>query len=232
MGDFNAVPKNVEYVEAELPETMMKAIRIIERLLTQSKYHEQHVLYKNYPPVNLGDKHKKAQSEEDEENGGGKKPFGFAGIKKDAKKEKEDEKKEEDKDKEGLDSKDDVSLKSLFKFQFDITEGRQVSCIDINVANPDLIAVGYGEYEIDCTKTLKEGLLCFWTLKNPNFPEKIIKTEHSITCCQFSKKNPHLIAVGDSHGNIAIYNIRNNDNKPLAESKDLEGKHTDIVWEI
>ena len=34
---------------------MMKAIRIIERLLTQSKYHHEHVLYKNYPPVdNLG----------------------------------------------------------------------------------------------------------------------------------------------------------------------------------
>ena len=107
-----------------------------------------------------------------------------------------------------------------------------MSCIDINVANPDLIAVGYGEYDIDCTKTLKEGMLCFWTLKNPNFPEKIITTEHSITCCQFSKKNPHLIAVGDSHGNIAIYNIRTSDSKPIAESKDLEGKHTDIVWEV
>ena len=59
LGDFNAVPKNVEYVDAELPDTMMKAIRIIERLLTQSKYHEQHVLYKNYPPVNLGDRNKK-----------------------------------------------------------------------------------------------------------------------------------------------------------------------------
>lgn len=59
VGDFAAVPKNVEYVDADLPDTMMKAIRIIERLLTQSKYHEQHVLYKNYPPVNLGDKHKK-----------------------------------------------------------------------------------------------------------------------------------------------------------------------------
>jgi hypothetical protein len=32
---------------------MIKAIRIIERLLTQTKYHEQHVLYKNYPPVDL-----------------------------------------------------------------------------------------------------------------------------------------------------------------------------------
>ena len=31
----------------------MKAIKIIERLLTQSEYHEQHVLYKNYPMVKL-----------------------------------------------------------------------------------------------------------------------------------------------------------------------------------
>jgi hypothetical protein len=76
-----------------------------------------------------------------------------------------------------------VSLKLLFKFECDITEGRQVSCMDINSANPDLVAVGYGEFDIDCTKQLKEGLLCFWTLKNPNFPEKIIKTDHSITCC-------------------------------------------------
>lgn len=60
LGDFAAIPKNVEYVETDLPETMMKAVRIIERLLTQSKYHEQHVLYKNYPPVNLSDKYKKA----------------------------------------------------------------------------------------------------------------------------------------------------------------------------
>jgi WD40 repeat protein len=74
--------------------------------------------------------------------------------------------------------------------------------------------------------------LCFWTLKNPTFPEKFIKTDHSITCCQFSKKDPHLIAVGDSHGNIAIYNVRGNDAKPLFDSKDLEGKHTDIIWEL
>jgi hypothetical protein len=215
MGDFNAVPKNVEYVDAELPDTMMKAIRIIERLLTQSKFHEQHVLYKNYPQVKKSEKGRNGQNQDDDEENQGKKPFGLA-IKKDAKKEsKDEEKKGADEDKEGkdgaLDAKDEVQLKPLFKFQFDVTEGRQVSCIDINVANPDLVAVGYGEYDIDCTKTLKEGMLCFWTLKNPNFPEKIIKTEHSITCCQFSKKNPHLIAVGDSHGNIAIYNVRTSD---------------------
>ena len=71
MGDFAAILKNVEYVDADLTDTMMKAIRIIERLLTQSKYHEQHVLYKDYPPVNLGDKHKKGGAggnDEDDDN--------------------------------------------------------------------------------------------------------------------------------------------------------------------
>jgi len=69
-------------------------------------------------------------------------------------------------------------------------------------------------------------------LKNPTFPEKIIYHPNSITCCQFSKKNPHLIAIGDSHGNIAIFNVRSDDLSPIVESKDLDGKHTDIIWEI
>jgi len=43
---------------------------------------------------------------------------------------------------------------------------------------------------------------------------------------------PHLIAIGDSQGNIAIYNIRSDDLSPIVDSKDLEGKHTDIIWEI
>jgi len=96
------------------------------------------------------------------------------------KKDDEEEKKEEDEYKE-----DQVYLKPLFTFECPMTKDRYVSSIDINIANPDLIAVGYGENDINCTNDdhLKEGLLCFWTLKNPKFPEKIIKTDHSITCC-------------------------------------------------
>ena len=77
------------------------------------------------------------------------------------------------------------------------------------------------------------GLLCFWTLKNPKFPERIIYTDHSVTCCQFSKKQPHLVACGDSHGNISIFNVRDTENNlPFASSKDIPNKHTDIIWEI
>lgn len=184
-GEFANMAKNVQYVETELPESMMKAIRIIERLLTQIDYHEQHVLYKNYPPVKLSKS--TAEEEDDEET---KKKAMMIGRKKDEKKKEEEEKKEgeeEDKDPKK------ISVKSLFTFECDITAGRQVSCIDISEANPDLIAVGYGEYDISCVddSTLKKGILAFWTLKNPNFPEKIIYHDHSITCCAFSKKKPN-----------------------------------------
>mgnify|MGYP002631107730 FL=1 len=225
-GDFaNVKSKDIEYINEELPDSMIKAIRIIERLLTQSKYHEQQVLYQDYPPVDI------VKRDGDEDEAGDANENDMMGFGGEGKKKKEEEKKEEDVDKE-VENPDEVSLTHLFKFRCDITDGRQISCMDINIANPDLIAVGYGEFDIDCTQKLRPGILAFWTLKNPTFPEKIIYTEHSITCCAFSKRNPHWIAVGDSHGNIAIYNIRSDDLNPIAESKDLEGKHTDIIWEL
>lgn len=66
-GAYGVIKKKAEYVDEQLPESIMKAIRIIERLLTQSEYHEQHVLYKNYPPVKLGNRNF-ADEEEDEES--------------------------------------------------------------------------------------------------------------------------------------------------------------------
>lgn len=119
---------------------MLVAIRIIERLLTQSKFHEQHVQYKNYPSV---DKSALANRKDDDEEEG-KKGLGFLRNKKtQEKKEQEEEKKVEEELKEG-----EVVIKQLFTFECDFTQGRQVTCIDINSKNPDLIAAGYGEYDI------------------------------------------------------------------------------------
>ncbi len=78
----------------------------------------------------------------------------------------------------------------------------------------------------------KEGLLAFWTLKNPSFPERIIKSPSRITCCKFSNDNPHLIACGTYDGVVAIYDIRKKQNSPVAENRELSGKHSDVVWEI
>jgi len=229
-GDFAADAKNVEYVQQDLPETMLNAIRIIERLVTQTEYHESQVLYKDYPAVKVGDKRKTYEEEEEE---GVKKPL-FARLKEKQKEKEEEEKKEEEEAEKEKEDPDAIKLKHLFKFEFSKTEGRPISCIDLNSANTDLVAVAYGEFDIDC-QNLKQGIIAFWTLKNPTYPEKHIITDHSITCLQFSKKNPHLLAAGDSHGNIMIYNvkqIKGADSKPIAESKDLEDKHSDIIWEV
>lgn len=55
--------------------------------------------------------------------------------------------------------------------------------MDFNASNPDLLAVSYGEFDMDNTTEKKKGILAFWTFKNPNFPEKIIYAENCITCC-------------------------------------------------
>ena len=125
----------------------------------------------------------KFDDDEEEEGAAGGRRVGLGLGRRADKPKEEEEKKEEEEVKD-----DKISIEHLFTFDCPETEGRMVSSIDINVQNPDLIAVGYGEYDINCTddKLLKPGLLCFWTLKNPKFPERIIRTDHSITCCQFS----------------------------------------------
>lgn len=38
-----------------MPESLLKHIKTIERLLNQNKYHEQQILYKDYPTSDLSD---------------------------------------------------------------------------------------------------------------------------------------------------------------------------------
>ena len=111
----NVKAKDIEYANEELPDSMLKAIRIINRLLTQSKFHEQHVLYMNYPPVDIV--RKDADDDDDNADPNKNKLMGFGGGKK-----KEEEKKEEEEDKKEDD--DAYRLIPLFKFACDLTQGR------------------------------------------------------------------------------------------------------------
>ena len=108
--------KDIENVDQELPISIMKAIRIVVRLLTQTKFHEQHILYMNYPPVDIV----KNDADEDENldpNANRMKPFG--GDKKNKEDEKKDEEAEIYKEVENA-----YQLIHLFKFSCDHTQGR------------------------------------------------------------------------------------------------------------
>ena len=74
-------------------------------------------------------------------------------------------------------------IRPLFQYECGAaTKDRYVSCMDWNVANPDLLAVSYGELEhpVRLEGCKQDGLLLFWTLKNPKFPERTIKTKSRI----------------------------------------------------
>lgn len=56
------------------------------------------------------------------------------------------------------------------------------------------------------------GLIAFWTIKNPSYPEKYIKTSSGVTALEFSKKKPWLLGVGHKNGTVAIYDLRKETN--------------------
>ena len=68
--------------------------------------------------------------------------------------------------------------------------GRSVSSMAWNTINPDLLAVGYGKLDnfIDpfhpgeqLDEQLQGGLVLFWSLRNPDYPEKILRTSYAVS---------------------------------------------------
>ena len=110
-----SVPSKMEFVEGDSSynsSSMLKAIKIIERLLTQTKYHEKHVLYTDYPQVLLPKGTDKKQ--EDNQNQGAGPGFNFGVIKN---KDNEQEEEEEEEEEDDKNEKDPIRLKPLFTFE-------------------------------------------------------------------------------------------------------------------
>lgn len=230
----STIPAKMEFADGESlfnSTSILKAINIIERLLTQTKYHEQNVLYTDYPVVKITKNSDKKQDGKDENKTNINKFDIAAMVGEEAQPEEEES---EDEEELARNDPEAIRLKPLFKFQCEITDNRNITCMDFNKANPDLLAVAYGEYDMNYknSQDRKNGIVAFWTLKKPNFPEKLIKTEYSITALQFSKATPNLLALGDSMGGIMIYDVQSEDDGPIADSREIDEKHTDIVWEV
>ena len=142
----------------------------------------------------------------------------------------------------------DEKFKKLFSYTCsEVVQGRPVNAMVWNTASTDLLAVGYGKTEnfIDTFKAgeaLNEekhgGLVLFWSLRNPNYPEKNLKTMYPVTALDFSKLNPMVLAVGFSNGDVSIYDVRRegaNWGIPVESSLNVQGLHgisghSDPVW--
>ena len=212
----------------ELPKTMVYPLKYVERLLSQNQFHFRQIAYKDYP-ISLEEFEVKKQKKAAD--------LVTMGLPSDANKEK-DYQATKNMQKEIaliIDNTKEPNIKKLFTYSIDkllqannITSSYVVHCIDWNTMNPDLLAAAYGDPDIN---SKQPGFLCFWTLKNPLHPERVIQTQRGLTYCNFSRKNPYLIVASDYQGEIMIYDLRNPQNRPMADSSEVKDKHTDIVWE-
>lgn len=120
-------------------------------------------------------------------------------------------------------------LLKLWSYSCALTEGQNVSCMCFNTQNQDLLAAGYGGFQFGGDRP---GLILFWSLKNPHYPVKFFRTKHSVTSVDFSSEHPHLLSVGMYNGGVAIYDIRDETDKPALESQHSTGKHSEPVWGV
>ncbi|EEY54122.1 Axonemal Inner Arm I1 Intermediate Chain Dynein [Phytophthora infestans T30-4] len=112
-------------------------------------------------------------------------------------------------------------------------------------------AVGAGT-----TGTERDGLVLFWSLTNPEYPERIYQLPVGVTSIDFSTAHPYLLAVGFADGVVSIYDTRKDDSVscssasgsallgvtptptarhapvPIASSSGQSGKHLDAVWQV
>ncbi|XP_074077343.1 dynein axonemal intermediate chain 4 [Macrotis lagotis] len=121
------------------------------------------------------------------------------------------------------------NLERLWSFSCDLTKGHNVSSMAWNKANPDLLAVGYGQFGF---RDQKRGMACCWSLKNPMWPERVYPSIYGVTSLDFSIVCPNLLAVGFYNGTIAIYNVQSNSTVPVLDSSESLHKHIGPVWQI
>lgn len=109
-----------------------------------------------------------------------------------------------------------VGLDKLWTYTCGLCKDRNVSCVTWNRKNQDIMAAGYGKFEYNTEMT---GLVCCWSIKNTEYPERFYHTNSGVTSLAFSNKYPNLLAVGLFNGNILVYDVRNNNTKPLITTK-------------
>lgn len=134
--------------------------------------------------------------------------------------------------------KKEPGLEPLWEFECSLTKRRTVNAMcwghgrasttrHDHVAK-DLLAVGYGEV----AEGTGDGLVLFWSLRNPQHPERVLKLPCGVTSLDFSTHHPYLIAVGLMDGSVSVFNIHKDDSEPVLDTSTWPGRHTEPVWQL
>ncbi|XP_062409898.1 dynein, axonemal, intermediate chain 1, paralog 2 [Sardina pilchardus] len=121
------------------------------------------------------------------------------------------------------------TLLPLWKFQYDKAKRLAVTALCWSENYRDLFAVGLGSY--DFTKQGR-GMLLFYSLKNPTYPENTYLTTSGIMCLDIHPRISYLVAVGFYDGCVGVYSLKEESSQPIYKSTAKSGKHTDPVWQV
>jgi dynein intermediate chain 1, axonemal len=121
------------------------------------------------------------------------------------------------------------TLLPLWRFQFEKTRKMAVTALVWSNKYYDLYAVGHGSYDF---QKQGKGMICFYTLKNPSYPEYTFSTESGVMCLDLHPEYPQMLCAGYYDGSVAVFNITQHKRDPLFISTAKNGKHTDPVWQV
>ena len=122
-----------------------------------------------------------------------------------------------------------ASVEALWSWEAPMTKNRRVTCMGWNRHREDVLAVGYNS-----RGPQDGGLVLFWSLRNPGYPERVASLEAGCASLAFSEKNPHLLAVGLVDGAVYIYDVRQKTLQPtpVFDSRSLKNAHAEPVWSV
>ncbi|KAK7116011.1 dynein intermediate chain 2, ciliary-like isoform X2 [Littorina saxatilis] len=117
----------------------------------------------------------------------------------------------------------------LWRFSYEKAKKLAVTSLCWNPTYKDLFAASYGSYDF-----MKQGngLIVFYTLKNPSFPESAYETDSGVMCLDIHPDHPYQVAAGFYDGSVAVFNTVERKDGPVHRCTAKNGKHTDPVWQV
>ena len=235
-------------------ELLLSRILMLERAIQQNVYHRQHLECRDLPDISplmlLSDEERTKTNNLAQSNTGG---FGFGGpvlglgalptSNGGESKNSQENFSIQEEEKEAGPQK----IKKLFSFYYaSLVQGRAVTAMAWNSVNTDILAVSYGRvnFNLDVNshklgtpldEELSGGLVLFWSLRNPEYPEKILRTKQPVTALDFSRFSPMLLAVGCYNGDVMIFDVKREGEdweKPKESSTTISGGHVEAVWQV
>ena len=230
---------------------LLKRLQMVERAVQQNAYHHKHLYYRDLPDVKPLTLVSEKDRNKDQAGGAGGLGFGaFAakapgmGSMAASSSDSQDTVTVAEEEDEDAPPK---PLKALFSYvNHDLVQGRSVTAMVWNKINQDILAVGYGKLDnfVDSAKPgeavdeeAEGGLVLFWSLRNPEYPEKVLRTPKPVTALEFSRLSPMLLAVGLQSGDVSVYDVRREGSDwgvPLETSSGMTvgTGHTEAVWQV